>query len=917
MKRSHRSLMRSVLFAICGVVLAVPCCIGFVSAQGSVALQGVVFDADSGQPVSHATVKGAADEVLAVSDDAGHFRVRLARGGCRIRVSIIGYRSVQRELELFADTAIRIRLERAGFTLQEVNVTARELGLGSVSVIDRQAIAHTQAYSLKDALQLVPGQLAGNPDLLSPQRIMLRQMSTSTSRSDNYFADRAAALGTQLLWDGVPLSNNANMQFDPLFGFPTHGGEKFPSVAGDGMDLRGFSADHVESIEVIRGIAPARYGDFTSGIVKVNSRLGALPPEATLRISPDIVQLAGSFGPALDGRHVLNVNFDYLDAAADRRNPIQDYRRLSGMVAWQYRTGSLQQFHKLSAYTTFDETRSDPTSSWYASPRYSRDRQASWMSRVLLPRLGAAGNGRLELIASATYLRQRSWEEYFISRDAMLLADALVDTVAPGFYGETNYVSTTTVDGRPFNGYGLAHTEWHASSRLRHRFGAGLEYRMDANYGAGRLFDVRRPPNLSNNRGARPEGFTQLHPMHQVALYAEDRLAYRLLGKPMQTELGVRLDRLAVGRGRSHVIGPRFNHRMELASRLSLHFGAGIMAKMPTLSTIYRGKQFVDIISLNHFANDPRERLGIVTTRVFDLDNEQLRPYRSRKAEVGLSWEDDGSSYVITAFQETTTEAFGDRIDLQSIEYPIYGVRDRPQGQPPVLYPDPVRHARFLAAVHRRVNAQYIINRGVEYALAFPELPAIRTTVFVNGLVGYSRNHDDGIAVSPYHLAQQTPDTEFIPVFETNEGTHNLRANTSLRAVHHIPRIGFVFSVLWQAVWRESFRFQALSPYPVGLVTRIGDYVPLSPEEAASDAMKAYHRALNLTPSALPPLHLVNLRATKEWKGRARFSFFVNNLLNSRPLHRDGRTSLRQRRNEPLFFGAEVSAVLNNRKSKQ
>lgn len=879
---------------------------GTVVAQETVRFRGVVLDAENNHPVSYANIKGDAGEWFAISDGEGKFDVHFQPGRYHIMVSSIGFQSQLREIVLATDTTIQFLLSKASFTLDEVNITAKERGLGSVSVIDRQAIAHTQAYSLKDALQLVPGQLAGNPVLLSPQRIMIRQISASGNSGDNYYADRAAALGTQLMLDGVPLSNNANMQFDPHVSFPT--------VAGDGFDLRGISADHVESIEVIRGIAQARYGDFTSGVIKVNSRLGGFPPEATVRISPDIFQVTGSFGTVLDERNILNVNFDYLSAAADKRNPIQNYRRLSGMVAWQHRTGGVQQFHKLSAYTTFDETRSDPTSSWYASPRYSRDQQLSWMSRVVLPQLGRQGNGKLEVLASGTYQRQYSWEEYFISRDAMLLSDALVDTVAPGFYGETNYISSTTVDGNPLNLYGLVHTEWRLGTLVRHQLSAGGEYRMDANYGEGRLFDVRRPPNLSGNRGARPEGFTLLHAMHQLALYAEDQMIYMLFGKAMQTQLGLRLDQLLVGQGNSRVFGPRLNHRMELVSGFHLNFGTGIMAKMPTLSTIYRGHRYVDLISLNHFANDPKERLGIITTRVFDLNNEHLRPYRSRKVEVGLDWSQDDGYYAITAFNETTTEAFGNWIDLQPISYPVFGVQDRPEGQPPVLYPD-VRYGLFFAGIGRPANNQTIINRGLEYTLEFPSIAAIRTTVFVNGLVGYSRNYDKGmLAVSPLHLTQQTNDTEFIPVFEVNEGAHNVRANTSLRAVHHIPQIGFVFSVLWQAVWRESFRYQALSPFPVGLVDRAGTYISLEPDEAASEAMEQFHRLLNLRPSNLPPLHLINLRVTKEWEGGARFSFFVNNLFNSRPLHLDGRTTLRQRRNDPIFFGTEISLVLNKQK---
>lgn len=875
------------------------------SAQERLQVRGAILDAESGRPVAYATIIGQAGEPLAIADDAGNFSVRLLAGSYEVTVSAVGYQAFQTEFVVHRDTAVTISLRRRSFTLAEVTVTAGERGLGSVSVIDRQAIAHTQAYSIKDALQLIPGQLASNPNLLSPQRIMIRQVSTSGNQEDNYYANRASAMGTQLMLDGVPLSNNANMQFDPHVSFPT--------AAGDGFDLRGMAADHIESIDVIRGIAPARYGDFTSGVINVNSRLGGLPPEANVRISPDIFQVTGSMGPVLDERNILNVNFDYLSAAADRRRPIQDYRRLSGMVAWQHRTAGVQQLHKLSAYTTFDETRSDPNSSWYASPRYSRDRQVSWMSRVVTQQLGRQGNGKLEAVASVTYQRQSGWEEYYVSRDAMLLSDALVDTVAPGFYGETNYLSATTVDGSPLNLYGLVHTEWRLGRRSRHHLSGGAEYRLDANFGAGRLFDVRRPPNLSGNRGARPEGFTMLHPMHQLALYVEDHLSYRLFGKAMQTRLGARADQLLVGQGNALAIGPRLNHRMELASGFHLHFGAGIMAKMPTLSTIYRGSRYVDLISLNHFATNPEERLGIVTTRVFNLTNEHLRPYRSRKFEIGLQWNRGEGYYTATAYHETTTEAYGSWIDLRTISYPVFGVQDRPVGQPPLLYPTPVREGLFFAGISRPANNQAIINRGVEYTLEFPRISAIRTTVFVNGLLGYSRNYDEGtLAVSSLHLTQQGLDTEFIPVYESSEGTHNIRANTSIRAVHHISRIGFVFSVLWQTIWRESFRYQDLSPYPVALANRTGYLIPIHPHEAASETMKQYHRPLNLRPSNLPPLHLVNLRATKEWKNRARFSFFVNNLFNSRPLHFNGRTSLRQRRNDPLFFGAEVSLMLDS-----
>ena len=51
--------------------------------------------------------------------------------------------------------------------------------------------------------------------------------------------------------DGVPMSNNGTL---------SQGG--FSSTAFVGTDLRQISADDIESVEIIRGIPSAEYGDY-------------------------------------------------------------------------------------------------------------------------------------------------------------------------------------------------------------------------------------------------------------------------------------------------------------------------------------------------------------------------------------------------------------------------------------------------------------------------------------------------------------------------------------------------------------------------------------------------------------------------------------------------------------------------------
>ena len=52
-----------------------------------------------------------------------------------------------------------------------------------------------------------------------------------------------------------------------------------------GFDIRSLSPASIESVEVIRGIPSARYGDATSGVVLVNSKAGLQPYTVGLRFT--------------------------------------------------------------------------------------------------------------------------------------------------------------------------------------------------------------------------------------------------------------------------------------------------------------------------------------------------------------------------------------------------------------------------------------------------------------------------------------------------------------------------------------------------------------------------------------------------------------------------------------------------------
>lgn len=111
--------------------------------------------------------------------------------------------------------------------------------------------------------------------------------------------------------DGIPISNNANLQFEKWTS-----GITGPSNVGGGVDLRTIPADNVESIEVIRGLPSVRYGDVTAGVINVKTKTGIQPHRLKIKNNPDTREIN------LGGGSNLNIaGFSYnLNAAQSERD---------------------------------------------------------------------------------------------------------------------------------------------------------------------------------------------------------------------------------------------------------------------------------------------------------------------------------------------------------------------------------------------------------------------------------------------------------------------------------------------------------------------------------------------------------------------------------------------------------------------
>ncbi len=790
-------------------------------------------------------------------------------------------------------------------------VTAKSKLFGSSSIIDKSAIIHTQPTSLADVLQLIPGQLAVNPNLGAAQQINLRQIPSTAD------AGRANALGTQIIVDGVPISNNGNLQTDvTILNSSAGASPPFSSVAGRGNDLRQIPADNIESIEVVRGIPSARFGDLTSGLIIVNSRIGSFKPEVRVRLNPNLAQVAMFTGfTNRKKNNTYNIGLDVLNARDDVRDNFNKYTRFQTQLAWQkfwnsdktFTTTSIASFYKsIDALTKNPEDLRNQNEQNADDNGLKISTEGKW-------RANKKGITTLNYIASFTYSEQKAYYQSLITRDLFPISTATKDTTQRGVYGKSEYLNQTRVDGKPFNSYVRIEGTWLKNIwQFQHKIMAGTEWRYDVNNGNGRQFDVLSPPRQNYSVGERPRAYNEVPGLHQLGYYVEDKITKTIGGKLWILQAGLRFDNVAptsIFKSKyGMVAAPRINTAIEIQRGIWLRGGYGIAAKSATLNYLYPGIRYFDLVNFNYFATNPAERLVIITTKSINLDDQDLKPYQSKKYELGFDVEKKGIGVNVSFFQETTTGAIGINREVKPFTYAKLVATSTPPNLPPVLNPVPIKIDTFFAAYDVPVNNRFIQNKGFEYDINIQEIKAIRTSFNITGAYIQTTSFDDGQFTDATKAYSGNTTPTRIGIYQSSAKITSERLNSSIRLIHRIPKLNIVISMLWQTIWLSKSANDALSSLPIGFINKKGETIFFNTNEAEKPANKDLIRPVsNLIPTSLPPLHLFNIRLTKEWAKGFGFSFYANNFLNIRPLHGDVNTGGLVRRNEALFFGAEFN----------
>jgi outer membrane receptor protein involved in Fe transport len=895
-------------------------------------ITGRVLEQGTGDPVAGATVTVEGTDLRAVSDTAGVYRLRNVPAGRQVvQVQRLGYAQARFPVTVPARGVVELDLLLAirALELEGVTVTADPVGrargeFGTATVIGSDAIRAHTAASLAGMLELVPGTVLQPPGLSGVQQVSLRSVPTTLGGPANLaMASPAdlAAFGTLIVLDGVPMSNNANLQT-----LGPRGELAFPTAAGGGIDLRRIPATTIERVEVIRGVPSARFGDLTQGVIVVETRAGEVEPELLVRYDSRSgeVTLLGGTGFA-DG-HTGTVTFDVARTRMDRIRADEAYR-LAGQLAHRAVLGGpvegdrdrLVLDSRLDFFRMVDERPEEPDlQPGRASSTRDMGLRASTRARVAL-----SSESRMELTTAVEGGRQRTFRQGLRIRAAMPFTDRLTEGRSTGHFVGGQYLSELWVDGEPWQVFSRIEGSTTAQGLgARHDLRAGVEARREWNRAAGFRFDVEFPPQVGFNgvNGFdRPRRFDDIPALSTSALYLDDRMTFALPAEMLiQLQAGVRVDVLHDGStwfsgSRDAVVQPRF--QAEFAPRPWLRFrgGVGRTAKLPSLQQLFPAPQYFDLVNVNWFANDPDERLAVLTTFILDPTNANLGYSRADKAEVGVEvglGREGGLSLV--AFQDRISGGVGLRREPHALQRELFQLADSTlgTGTPPEIVEPADQVDTVPVLLDRPANNLDMRSQGLELTAFLPEIRPLRTRVEMQGAWIRSRIDRDGYEFSRrFSDFQMDPDWPRVPYWEGAISAGD-RGIFTTRIIHHLPAVGLVVTGTVQHAVLE--RRQDLNPADSlafeGYLTRDGTLVPVPPERRGDpEFADLRERRVHLVTARqdIPSDWLLSLQVNKTLPADGRLSFFAFNALDRRG--RFGQPGVPPRTHPPMQFGLEVT----------
>lgn len=876
--------------------------------SGTYTIKAVILD-KTGEPLSGATMQLVQSGLWGISGKDGEVEIKnVPRLPVAYKVSMLGYKDVEGEICLDGKDNVRILMEEESLSMREVVVVAQagQGGESTTSIIGRQALDHLQATSLKDILQLLPGGVSmKNPSLTSPGQFKVRTLAS----------DDNATFGAAIIINGMPVSTNANMN--------TGLGLSSISSGNSGADLRSIATDDIESVEIIRGVASAEYGDVSSGVMIVNKRIGVSDLNMKARIMPGIKQLHAGKGFDIKSAGSLNISADYARGTSDPRFLTDKYNR--GLLSLAHRKTLLDKTWTLT--TNLDLSY---TGEWKGADPDEPEAMKKFFSSRDAFSLRLSHNGMLKLDkALARTLKydvalSLSSDRIFNDRLVPVGAGAILDATKDGMYEGTPYPSSyETLSGTKSNPvmYWAKFSDlfYLNVGNMSNRFNVGTEWKIEGNRGIGQYDKTPKFKAFAQDRIRR---FCDIPYMNQISAYVEDNVVLTFSERryPNITgQVGVRWTVVQPWRNeRMMALSPRLNIAVNPERYLSLRLGYGISEKVPSLQDLYPSPDYYDFYNMS--VSDGQKSYYLYSTRVFDNKPVSIKTMRGTKYELGFDVRlDNGMSFSVVGYHEKVSRGFGiDNSEWKTLVFDVWNAADVTfTGQKPIYdQQNPSQRDTVLYNLIRPGNPKSRRNRGIEFDFNFGKINATNTSFYLSGAWSETRSSSSNLGYKlPVGEARNYGPVYVVYPESSYSFSENRRSSATLRVVQHIPVIRFIVSASAQCILYEYDHEVSSGTRPLGYIYG-SEYIKFT-EDQLDDIEFNFHgymlkdqifdTRISNVPVTWPAIWCLDMRVTKEIGDKAGFSFYANNVLFSQPWQSNSVSVSKVERNGGLFsYGLEI-----------
>lgn len=876
--------------------------------SGTYTIKAVILD-KTGEPLSGATMQLVQSGLWGISGKDGEVEIRnVPRLPVAYKVSMLGYKDVEGEICLDGKDNVRILMEEESLSMREVVVVAQagQGGESTTSIIGRQALDHLQATSLKDILQLLPGGVSmKNPSLTSPGQFKVRTLAS----------DDNATFGAAIIINGMPVSTNANMN--------TGLGLSSISSGNSGADLRSIATDDIESVEIIRGVASAEYGDASSGVMIVNKRIGVSDLNMKARIMPGIMQLHAGKGFDIKSAGSLNISADYARGTSDPRFLTDKYNR--GLLSLAHRKTLLDKTWTLT--TNIDLSY---TGEWKGADPDEPEAMKKFFSSRDAFSLRLSHNGMLKLDkALARTLKydvalSLSSDRIFNDRLVSVGSGAILDATKDGMYEGTPYPSSyETLSGTKSNPvmYWAKFSDlfYLNVGNMSNRFNVGTEWKIEGNRGIGQYDKTLKFKAFAQDRIRR---FCDIPYMNQISAYVEDNVVLTFSERryPNITgQVGVRWTVVQPWRNeRMMALSPRLNIAVNPERYLSLRLGYGISEKVPSLQDLYPSPDYYDFYNMS--VSDGQKSYYLYSTRVFDNKPVSIKTMRGTKYELGFDVRlDNGMSFSVVGYHEKVSRGFGtDNSEWKTLVFDVWNAADVTfTGQKPIYdQQNPSRRDTVLYNLIRPGNPKSRRNRGIEFDFNFGKINATNTSFYLSGAWSETRSSSSNLGYKlPVGEARNYGPVYVVYPESSYSFSESRRFSATLRVVQHIPLIRFIVSASAQCILYEYDHEVSSGTRPLGYIYG-SEYIKFT-EDQLDDIEFNFHgymlkdqifdTRISNVPVTWPAIWCLDMRVTKEIGDKAGFSFYANNVLFSQPWQSNSVSVSKVERNGGLFsYGLEI-----------